>query len=117
MAVHFICNDPHALLKEFNGRIAQTDPKGKITTWELSTDGQHYTHRASEWSRKAWFKPSITPAKLTFNIVRSQNEAVSSVAYSYYHGHLIEAFLAHFDEMFSSAITSSMPEFGDRVSK
>jgi hypothetical protein len=114
MAVDFICSDPQALLKAFNARIAQTEPKGKITTWEVN-DGGYYTHRAPDWSRKAWFKPLVTINKLTFNIIRSQNDTVSSVAYAYYHGHLIETFLAHFDESFSKANASAMPDVGDRV--
>jgi hypothetical protein len=115
MAVHFHCDTPQALLAAFNARIAQTEQKDKITTWELHGDGQHYTHRAADWNRKAWMRPSIHPGRLTFNIVRSQNASVSSVAYAYYHGHLIETFLAHFDSMFSTTSTSAMPEVGDRV--
>jgi hypothetical protein len=117
MAVHFYCDAPQALLAAFNARIAQTEPKDKITTWELHGDGQHYTHRSAEWNRKAWMRPTIQTGRLSFNIVRSQNGSVSSVAYAYYHGHLIETFLAHFDSMFSNASASSLPEAGDRVSE
>lgn len=117
MAVHFHCDAPQTLLTAFKARIAQTEQKGKITTWELHSDGQHYTHRAADWNRKAWMRPSIQPDRLTFNIVRSQKSSVSSVAYAYYHGHLIETFLAHFDNVFSIASASAMPEAGDRISE
>lgn len=117
MAVHFDCESPNALLDAFNSRIAQTEPKGRINTWELHSDGPYYTHLAAEWNRKAWMHPKIQPGRLTFSIVRSRDSTVSSLAYAYYHGHLIETFLAHFDGMFSSAIASAMPEGDDRVSE
>lgn len=116
MAVHFYCDAPQALLAAFNARIAQSEQKDKITTWELHSDGRHYTHRAADWNRKAWMRPVVETGQLTFNIVRSQNGSVTSVAYAYYHGHLIETFLAHFDGEFSNACASSMPEPSDRVS-
>jgi hypothetical protein len=115
MSVHFICDAPQALLAAFNARIAQTEPRGKITTWELHSDGQHYTHRAADWNRKAWMRPSVQAGRLTFNIIRTTDSTVSSTAYAYYHGHLIETFLSHFDEMFFSASASALPEAGDRV--
>lgn len=117
MAVHFYCDAPQALLAAFNARITQTEQKNKITTWELHSDGQYYTHRAADWNRKAWMRPVVQTDRLTFNVVRSKDATVSSVAYAYYHGHLIETFLAHFDRMFSSASASAMPEAGDRVSE
>ncbi len=117
MAVHFYGDAPQALLAAFNARIAQTEQKDKITTWELHSDGQHYTHRAADWNRKAWMRPAVQADRLTFNIVRSKDSTVSSMAYAYYHGHLIETFLSHFDGMFSNASASALPEADDRVSE
>jgi hypothetical protein len=116
MSVHFYCDAPQALLAAFNTRIAQIEQKDKITTWELHSDGQHYTHLAAAWNRKAWMRPAVQTGRLTFNIVRSKDSSVSSVAYAYYHGHLIETFLTHFDGLFSNASASAMPEADDRVS-
>ncbi|KVV10224.1 MULTISPECIES: hypothetical protein [Burkholderia] len=117
MAVHFTCNDPQALLATFTARIEQADPKGKITTWQLSNDGSFYTHRAAEVNRKAWFRPVVDlPLKqLTFLIVKPQNADISRFIYAYYHGHLIETFLTHFDRMFSAANVSAAPQPGERV--
>lgn len=115
MAVHFFCDTPQALLAAFKARVEQTEPKDKVTTWELHSDGQHYTHRAADWNRRAWMRPSVHSDRLTFNIVRAQGGSVSSLTYAYYHGHLIETFLAHFDTMFSSASASAMPEAADRI--
>lgn len=115
MAIHFYCDAPQALLAAFNARIMQTEQKDKITTWEPYSDGKYFTHRAADWNRKAWMRPVVQAGCLTFNVVRSVDATVSSVAYAYYHGHLIETFLTHFDGMFSAASVSAMPEAGDRV--
>jgi hypothetical protein len=116
MAVHFECKDPRSLLDAFDARVTQLEPKGKITTWEKHTDGRHYTHRAPEWSRKAWLQPVIeSHGRLTFQIIKPTGMNISTVVYAYYHGHLIETFLAHFDSMFSSAQASAMPASGDNI--
>jgi hypothetical protein len=87
MAVHFTTATAQALLAEFNKRIAQSEPAGKITTWERSADGVYYTHKAAEWRGKAWMKPAVQNDQLVFNIIKSQNSTVSAVVYAYYHGH------------------------------
>jgi len=113
VAAHFITSAAQALLNGFNARIAQADPKGKITTWEKSADGRHYTHKAAEWRQQAWFLPNVESNQLTFNIIKPENQNVSSLVYAYYHGHLIETFLNHFDESFSNAVASALPEAAD----
>ncbi|WP_081065099.1 hypothetical protein [Burkholderia cepacia] len=116
MAIYFYTKDPSGLLANFRNRISQEEQAGKITTWE-EKDG-HFTHKAKEWKYEAWFRPSIEEGKnLTFNIVKSQkNEVVSQTAYGYYHGHLTETFLNHFDKLFSSAQSTALPVAGDIVS-
>lgn len=113
MAVHFKCADPHALMRDFDARIAQTEPVGRITTWE-KIDGRHYTHRSAEWVRKAFFKCEVQAGQLTFFIVKPRDSILTTRAYAYYHGHLIETFLAHFDAQFTAAV-SALPEQGDVV--
>lgn len=115
MAVFFSCEDPQALLNAFQARIEQSEPKDQITTWIRSEDGRFYTHRAKDWTRKAWFRPVIGPTTLAFNIVKPVNQAISTVAYAYYHGHLIETFLAHFDDLFADARATAMPAVNDLV--
>jgi hypothetical protein len=116
MAIHFECRDPRSLLDAFDARVTQFDAKGKITTWEKHVDGTHYTHRAPEWCRKAWLQPVIeSPGRLTFRIIKPKGMSISTVVYAYYHGHLIETFLAHFDSMFTSACASALPIPGDNV--
>ncbi|XBS69181.1 hypothetical protein ABK905_22375 [Acerihabitans sp. KWT182] len=115
MAAHFTTSDAESLLKAFDARISQTEAKGKITTWEKSDDGKYYTHKAADWSKKAWFRPKIEAAQLTFNIIKPKNKNVGVLAYAYYHGHLIETFLTHFDTSFDSGTASAMPEADDNV--
>lgn len=112
MATYFHTQSPQALLDGFDARIRQSESKGKITTWE-KVDGGYYTHKASDWHGKAFLKPQVSAGLLTFNIIAPTGQAVSVVAYGYYHGHLIETFLNHFDTSFSSASASPNCVAGD----
>jgi hypothetical protein len=115
MSVHFMTAGAQALLKEFDKRIAQSEPTGKITTWEKSTDGLYYTHKAKDWHSKAWMKPVVQGDQLVFNIIKPKNANVTAIAYAYYHGHLTETFLNHFDKMFTFGMSSALPSSGDAV--
>jgi hypothetical protein len=115
MAAIFSTNIAQKLLNDFDARITQKEQKGKITTWEKSDDGMYYTHKAPEWTKKAWFKPSVSNDSLTFNIIKPKDNHVSNIAYAYYHGHLIETFLNHFDKEFSAGQATAMPTQGDKV--
>lgn len=117
MAVRFFSTAPQQLLKRFDAAISQSEPKGKITTWMKSKDGQHYTHLASDWTEKAWFKATIQNDCLLFNVVKPKNQNVTTVVYGYYHGHLIETFLNHFDKSFTRAEATALPAAGDRCSE
>jgi hypothetical protein len=113
MADYFFTDSPQTLLDEFNKRIDQKEPKGKITTWMRSDDGKFYTHKSDEWGKKAWFKPTVGKDKLTFNIIKPKDRNVTTPVYGYYHGHLIETFLNHFDKDFTKADASALPAIGD----
>jgi hypothetical protein len=78
---------------------------------------KHYTHKAPEWAKKAWFLPKIEATQLTFNIIRPKEKNINAIDYAYYHGHLLETFLNHFDKSFKDAIASALPETGDNVSE
>lgn len=116
MAVIFYTEKPKTLLSEFDKRIEQSEAKGKITTWQKSDDGEYYTHKADEWAKGAWFRPSTSSGKLIFNIIKSKNSDVSATVYAYYHGHLIETFLNHFDNEFSTGDATALPSDGDKCS-
>jgi hypothetical protein len=115
MAITFSTTAPEVLLKMFDARISQHEQKGKITTWEKSKDGVYYTHKAAEWAKKAWLKPTIKSQRLTFNIIKPQNSNVSVAVYGYYHGHLVETFLNHFDAGFGEGSATASPTSDDRV--
>jgi len=104
---------PAALLAAFDARIHQEEPKGKITTWEKHRDGVHYTHKSTEWHQKAYFKPNVLTDQLVFNIIAPQGGSIETVVYGYYHGHLTETFLNHFDKMFTWAQSSALPTKND----
>jgi hypothetical protein len=120
MALSFRTSNPTKLLKSFNARIDQEEREGKITTWERNAKGE-YTHKASDWYRKAWFRATViepvksvngekdVPGELRFGIHPPPNGTVEPKTYSYYHGHLTETFLNHFQDLFTFAISSSKP--------
>lgn len=114
MAVTFYTKNPASLLKDFKEKINQTEPKGSITTWELTSGGQ-FTHLGKQYVGDAFFSATTTEDQLVFNIIRPKDKAVSGLAYAYYHGHLIETFLNHFDKSFSSASASALATKGDKV--
>lgn len=115
MSVDFFSSDPQSLLNKFNEAIEQDAAKGKITTWIRSEDKKYYTHKSEEWNAKAWFKPEVKNGVLTFNIIKPKSNVISTVTYAYYHGHLTETFLSHFDNDFTKATSSAMPASGDKV--
>lgn len=114
MAVNFRTTNPSDLLHRFDTAINQTEWKGKITTWEKNPQG-FYTHKAANWRHKAFFKPTITAGVLTFSLVRPKSVVVTVATYGYYHGHLIETFLNHFDRLFTSADATALPAAGDSL--
>jgi len=54
-------------------------------------------------------------SQLTFNIIKPKDKSVSALAYAYYHGHLIETFLNHFDNSFGNGFASALPETDDNI--
>ncbi|MGZ0009589.1 hypothetical protein [Burkholderia gladioli] len=118
MSTHFFTSQAKKLLDSFNARIDQAEQKGKITTWEkvIHNNTTYYTHKSTEWRNKAFFLPKIESDKLTFNIIKPKENNITVTAYGYYHGHLIETFLNHFDDVFSSAHASAGPQTGDVIS-
>jgi hypothetical protein len=116
MAVYFSTSAAKALLSAFDARIEQTEQEGKITTWEKSDDGKYYTHKAKEWAKKGWFRPATSDDRLTFNIIKPKNSDVTPLVYAYYHGHLIETFLNHFDNKFTTAQATALAMTDDNCS-
>jgi hypothetical protein len=119
MAIYFSTDKPQQLLTDFEARINQKEEKGKITTWakHVFDHGTFYSHKAPNWAKLAYLKPSVEKDRLVFNIVKPADKNVTSPVYAYYHGHLAETFLNHFDTQFSEATSSALPVRGDLVSE
>jgi hypothetical protein len=116
MAVYIDTNEAAALFDLFKIKVEQREAEGKITTWKLSNDKQYFTHAAKQWEYAAWMKPSVENGRLAFYIIKPRNKDVSQTAYGFYHGHMIETFLNHFDLRFDSAQATALPEALDKVS-
>lgn len=114
MAVNFFTSDPNDLLDSFKRSVEQEELKGKITTWIRDSDGD-YTHAADNWKWKAWFRPKVIEGALVFNILGRSTAAMTTVIYGYYHGHLTETFLNHFDKKFTSASSTALPTKDDSM--
>ncbi|WP_421525670.1 hypothetical protein [Pseudomonas yamanorum] len=114
MAVDFITTNPANLLAEFKKRIEQEEPEGKITTWALDSDGD-ITHKAVQWHKKAWMRPSLKEDRLSFTTVNPKGKEISPDVYGFYHGHLTATFLTHFGQKLSAAQSSGRPTAEDKV--
>ncbi|PWE46153.1 hypothetical protein C9I50_00270 [Pseudomonas prosekii] len=114
MAVNFFTSNPNDLLDSFNKCIDQEELKGKITTW-VRDDAGDYTHVADNWKWKAWFRPKVIEGALVFNILGRTNVAMTTTVYGYYHGHLTETFLNHFDKKFTSGSSTALPTKDDSM--
>jgi hypothetical protein len=54
--------------------------------------------------------------QLVFNVIKPKDTNVTTIVYGYYHGHLIETFLNHFDADFTAGRATAMPSADDLVS-
>jgi len=116
MAVYVETKNATALLKSFKDAVEQSESKGKITTWKLSEDKRYLTHASKQWEYAAWMKPVVEANRLAFYIIRPKNKAVSKTAYGFYHGHMVETFLNHFDQDFETLEATALPDDHDNVS-
>jgi hypothetical protein len=110
MAVRVRCDEPEKLLKKIKAAVGN----GTVETWQLDADGD-FTHTPQQWLHQAWFRPSILNKSLVFNILGQASKQMSTPAYAVYHGRFIEMLLAHFDEDFSDATATALPEEDDFV--
>jgi hypothetical protein len=111
--IKFTTSEPHQLLAKFDAAIAKGSGPGSITTWQKVEDD--YTHVAPGWAKKAYMEPKIEPNGLVFNIIKNVSTNVTVEVYAYYHGHLMETFLRHFDHDYDSVETSALGSAGDLV--
>jgi len=98
MAIYFLTNSSRALLAAFDQAI----DGGHITTWERDADGD-YTHKAANWRQKLWLIAIAENQQLAFYTIPPKDRRIQLADYAYYHGHLLETFINHFPDQFSSA--------------
>ena len=110
MAVRVLCDDPQALLKKIRAAVRN----GTVETWQLDAEGD-FTHAPRQWVNQAWFRPNVLSKSLDFNILGRTDKRMSRPAYAVYHGRFVEMLLAHFDEDFSDATATALPEEDDFV--
>ena len=110
MAALFTTSDPTGLLNAFKVAI---DSK-TVKTWRYDNDGD-FSHTESQFQDKAWFRPKVEAGKLSFYIIKAKTQNITPFVYAYYHGHIIETFLYHFDKSFSLSTATAMPVPGDIV--
>ncbi|MDF0489225.1 hypothetical protein PX554_13875 [Sphingomonas sp. H39-1-10] len=115
MSAYFETTQPKQLLADFDSAIKIGNAKGGITTWKKLVSG-YYTHTSSQWENEAFFLPAISANRLTFNIVKPNSKSITTVAYAYYHGHIIETMLSHFDKQFTVGSATALQAPGDRLS-
>lgn len=75
--------------------IRQAIDKGHVKTWTYDSDGD-FTHTPTQWSHKAWLRPTISSNGLTLEILNNKNVPFTTEIYGVYHGRFIEMILAHF---------------------
>jgi hypothetical protein len=110
MAIYLATDTPTALHSAFDKAI---DNKS-ITTWERDSDGD-YTHKAANWTKKLWLRPSQENGRLAFYTVPPKDTKIQRVDYAYYHGHLIETFINHFPSNFSIASATPNAAGSDNI--
>ena len=99
---------PKGLLAKFKKAIDEDH----IRTWAYDQAGD-FTHTAVQWNRRAWFRPYIVPSSaLEFGLLGIEGVKMTKDVYGMYHGHLVDMFLRHFDDDFSSICASAHSEAG-----
>lgn len=103
MALYFNSSNPAQLQKLFEDAVALGGKKGGISTWEKHKDGNYFTHIGGQFGRDAWFQPKVEKDRLVFNLLIVQGKQFDPMVYAYYHGHLIETMIHHFESAFTLA--------------
>lgn len=111
MAVRIYTGNPKTLLE----KIKKAIDKKHIITWSYDDDGD-FTHTADQWKNRAWLKPFLGKDSLDLGILNPKETKISTPVYAIYHGRFIEMVLTHFDEDFTTAYATALPEKIDSVS-
>jgi hypothetical protein len=110
MALHFLTNTPKNLLETFKKAIDE----GHIKTWEYDMDGD-FTHKASQWYKEAWLRPTLEQDRLTLHIFPPKGKNITWEIYGIYHGRFIESMIIHCNPLFTQGIATAKPTSGDTL--
>ncbi|HXM22529.1 MAG TPA: hypothetical protein VN948_14835 [Terriglobales bacterium] len=111
MAIRVATAQPSSLLTAIKKAIDER----KVETWSYDSDGD-FTHTPTQWTRKAWLRPTVQSGALVLNILNPRGTNLSREIYGVYHGRFIEMLLAHFDDRFADAHATAAVTVGDSVS-
>jgi hypothetical protein len=97
--LQFATDKPNELLQKFKRLINQKEKKGKIETWEEFEGG--FRHTSEDWRKKGKFEAEISKdgKSLDFFLKKAEDH----YTFSYYHGHLLQAFIEHLNNDFQKA--------------
>ena len=110
MSIHIKTDHPLVLLEKIKNLIESKE----IVTWEYDRDGD-FTHTATQWTKKAWFRSFIKNGDLIFGILCTAKKAITVEEYAVYHGRFIEMLLSHFDGNCSKLEVSPLPTNYDKI--
>lgn len=117
MALYFDSSNPAQLLKLFEDAVALGGKKGGISTWVKHSSGNFFAHIGDQFEKCAWFQPKVETSRLALYLIITEGKKYDSMAYAYYHGHLIETMIHHFDSAFTLASATPQGVVGDSFKK
>lgn len=97
MAVFFQTNHPQRLLAALEELIQH----GSIRDWYTPTPGE-FTLTAARWIRLAYLQPCIVGQELRFYVRTYQGRDLSRQVYAQYQGALMQTFMQHLHQHFTS---------------
>ncbi len=87
----------------------------KIDTWTYDASGD-FTHSPDQWKNKGWMRPKIENGQVRFIFLGNNDFVTTRPMYAVFHGRFAEMLLSHFDEKFSTANATAMPD-GDVITR
>lgn len=96
---------PAKLLADIKTAIKE----GHVETWLVDPEGD-FTHEPEQWRKKAWLNPTVVPGVLVFGLLGQKNVTMTKAIYGTYHGRFIEMLLTHFDDEFTSIMSTAQKE-------
>lgn len=117
MALYFSSSNPAGLQKKFEEAVALGNKKDGIATWRKHKQSNHFTHTGPQFADGAWFHPKAEQGRLAFYLKFEQGKKFDPMLYAYYHGHLIETMIHHFDSHFTLASATPNAVDGDSSKK